>query len=322
MRTPKTVIIFILFLLLNLATYSHGSAAPVPETAEATPDQARQAKEANRLPLDKEGWQFFVAPYMWMAGMNIGISKQGTRGATASVSIPWYELVPDYFSKLFGAMGRVEIWKDRWGLFVDNIFMYIGDTASGGGSKKIELPNVPVPVHLITSGSVKVIVRQGFLDVGVRYLLGTVPLSAEKPLPVLSFELLGGGRYNWYNQFTSLAVDATLTGPPGQVQVTKGKNFSMPFKLMVVEPFLGLRTGVWFTEKWNLMFMADVGGFGVVAYDDFNSNLEALVGYKVNDHIRLEVGYRGRYYAFNKGGEGIKSHGWYNGPMLGAVFSF
>ena len=52
------------------------------------------------------------------------------------------------------------------------------------------------------------------------------------------------------------------------------------------------------------MFMADVGGFGVVAYDDFNSNLEALVGYKVNDNIRLEAGYRGRYYAFNKGGDG------------------
>ena len=35
----------------------------------------------------------------------------------------------------------------------------------------------------------------------------------------------------------------------------------------------------------------------------FDSNLEALVGYKVSDHIRLEAGYRGRYYAFNKGGE-------------------
>jgi hypothetical protein len=70
------------------------------------------------------------------------------------------------------------------------------------------------------------------------------------------------------------------------------------------------------------MLRADVGGFGVVAYDDFNSNLEALVGYKVSDHIRLEIGYRGRYYSFDKGGEGIKSHGWYHGPVLGAVFSF
>ncbi len=179
-----------------------------------------------------------------------------------------------------------------------------------------------MPVHLITSGTVKTIVRQGFLDVGGRYLLGTVPLSPEKPLPVLSCELLGGVRYDWYNQSTSMAVDATLTGPLGLAQIGRGKNFSMPVNVNVVEPFLGLRTGIWFNEKWNLMFMADVGGFGVVAYDDFNSNLEALLGYKVSDHIRIEVGYRGRYYAFNKGDEGIKSHGWYNGPVVGAVFSF
>ncbi len=96
----------------------------------------------------------------------------------------------------------------------------------------------------------------------------------------------------------------------------------MPFKVNLVEPFLGLRTGVWFTEKWNLLFTADMGGLGAVAYDSFDSNLEALVGYKVHDQIRLYAGYRGRYYTFNKGGEGIKSHGWYHGPVLGAVFSF
>jgi hypothetical protein len=322
MRTPKTVVIVILFLFLSSAAFSQAATAPVPETAGATADQVGQTKKVNLLPLDKEGWQFFVAPYMWLAGVNLSVSKQGTRGATASVAVPWYDLVPDYFSKLFGAMGRVEIWKDRWGFFVDNVFLYVGDNASGGGSKKIDLPNLPVPVHLITSGTVKVIVRQGFLDVGGRYLLGTLPLSSDKPLPVLSCELLGGARYNWWNQSNSLALNATLTGPLGQVQITRGRTFDMPFKVMVVEPFLGLRTGVWFTEKLNLLFMADVGGFGVVAYNNIDSDLEALVGYKVSDHIRLEAGYRGRYYAFDKGGEGIKSHGWYNGPVVGAVFSF
>ena len=322
MRTPKTVIIVILFLFLSSAAYSQEATAPVQATTGATPDQVGQTKKANLLPLDKEGWQFFVAPYMWLVGVNLGVSKQGTRGATASVAVPWYDLVPDYFSKVFGAMGRVEIWKDRWGFFVDNVFLYVGDTASGGGSKKIEFANVPVPFHLNTSGDVKVIIRQGFLDVGGRYLLGTLPLRPDKPLPVLSCELLGGVRYNWYNQSTSLAVDAALTGPRGRELLTRSKAFTMNFKLNVVEPFLGLRTGVWFTEKWNLLFMADVGGLGSVAYDSFDSNLEALVGYKVQDQIRLYAGYKGRYYTFNKGGEGIKSHGWYNGPVVGAVFSF
>jgi hypothetical protein len=91
---------------------------------------------------------------------------------------------------------------------------------------------------------------------------------------------------------------------------------------MVVEPFLGLRTGFWFTDKLNLMLRIDIGGFGIGAFDDFNSNLEALVGYKVHDQIRLYLGYRGRYYSFNKGSDSIKSSGWYHGPVLGAVFAF
>jgi hypothetical protein len=44
----------------------------------------------------------------------------------------------------------------------------------------------------------------------------------------------------------------------------------------------------------------------------------------VRENILIEAGYRGRYYAFGKGSgsEGIKSHGWYHGPGLGAVFNF
>jgi hypothetical protein len=322
MRTPKTVITVMLFLFLSSTAYSQEVAAPIQEMTGGTSNQVNQMKADNRLPFNKEGWQFFVAPYFWMVGVNINASKQGARGATAAVDIPWYDLVPDYFSKVFGAMGRVEIWKDRWGFFIDNVFIYVGETASAGGSKEIKSPDVPPGTRLIPSGKANVIIRQGFLDVGGRYLLGTLPLSPDKPLPILSCELLGGARYNWYNSNTSLALEATLAGPPAAPTITRGGTFNMPVRLMVIEPFLGLRTGVWFTEKLNLLLRVDMGGFGVVAYNDFNSNLEALAGYKVHDNIRLEAGYRGRYYSFNKGGENIKSHGWYHGPVLGAVFSF
>ena len=64
----KTVVIVILFLLLNSVAYAQEGPASVQETAGARPDQAGQAKEANRLPFEKEGWQFFVAPYMWLVG--------------------------------------------------------------------------------------------------------------------------------------------------------------------------------------------------------------------------------------------------------------
>ena len=79
-----------------------------------------------------------------------------------------------------------------------------------------------IPVHLQLSGDLKIWTRLLWQDVGVRYLLGTVPLNADKPLPVVSFEALGGLRYTYYNQDTSLSLNATLTGPSGQESISRG----------------------------------------------------------------------------------------------------
>jgi len=155
--------------------------------------------------------------------------------------------------------------------------------------------------------------------VGVRYLLGSVPLSAEKPLPVLSCELLGGLRYTYSSQDTSLGLNATLTGPSG-MQINKGGSFFDAASLSVVEPLIGLRLGLWFTPKLNLMLKADCGGFGFVAYNNVDSVLEAEVGYEVRKNIHIYAGYRGRYASVST--TDIAVHGWLHGPMLGTVFSF
>jgi hypothetical protein len=42
---------------------------------------------------------------------------------------------------------------------------------------------------------------------------------------------------------------------------------------MLVESLLD----VWFTEEMNLLFRADVSGFGFAAYNNVDSNLEALL---------------------------------------------
>ncbi len=122
--------------------------------------------------------------------------------------VPWYNLVPLLFSKAVGVMGRVEIWNGRWGLISDTNFIYTGDSVSAGGARELKLnpKNLPVtiPVCLQLSGDLKVWSRLLWQDVGVRYLVGTVPLNAGKPLPVVSWELLGGLRYTYYSQDTDL----------------------------------------------------------------------------------------------------------------------
>ena len=326
MRGQKIASIIILLLFMCTAAYSQEKPATTTGEPGSTQEKATAAKEDDRLPIFKEGWQFFIAPYLWVTGARISISHQGRFSGTVVADLPWYNVVPLLFSSVLGGMGRVEIWNGKWGVFSDTNFIYIGDSISAGGSRDLELNHkllpTAIPVNLQLSGTLKIWSRLLWQDVGLRYLVGTLPLNADKPLPVVSWELLGGFRYTYYNQFTRLNLNATLTGPLGQQQISRGGSFTSSLQLSIAEPFVGLRVGFWFTPKVNLLLKADCGGFGVVAYNNVDSVLEALVGYQVHKNIRLYGGYRGRYFSGSGSAKDIAVHGWFHGPMLGSVFSF
>jgi hypothetical protein len=310
----------ILLLVWCTCAYSQDEPASVREVSGSAPEKATAVKDDDRLPIYKQGWQFFLAPYLWIPGFHADLSRQGRFRGTTVADVPWYNLVPLLFSKVMGGMGRVEIWKGRWGLISDTNFIYIGESVSAGGAKELEGQPLPFPVLLQLSGNLKLWSRLLWQDVEVRYLVGTIPINPDKPVPVASIELLGGLRYTHLNQDTRLGLNATVTGTSGQGQVTRGGSFFSSLQLSIVEPLVGLRIGFWFTPKLNLLLKADCGGFGFVAYNNVDSVLEALVGYKVYKNIRIYAGYRGRYASLNGGTKAV--HGWFHGPMLGAVFSF
>jgi hypothetical protein len=317
-------------IILLLWFCSAACALPEPAAGEGRPSSAQEkstgVKDDDTLPIYKEGWQFFLAPYLWVPGAHLDFSHQGGFKGTIVADVPWYNLVPLLFSKVMGGMGEAEIWYGRWGVISDTNFIYIGDSISAGGARELKLnPKalpVTIPVRLQLSGNLKLWSRLLWQDVGIRYLLGTVPLNADKPMPVVSCELLGGIRYTYYNQDTSLGLSATLTGPLGRELITRGGSLFSSLQLSIVEPFAGLRLGFWFTPNLNLLLRASCGGFGFVAYNNVDSVLEALVGYKVHKNIRIYGGYRGRYVSGSGDSKAIALHGWFHGPMLGSVFSF
>jgi hypothetical protein len=326
MWTLKTAVIIILLLVLGPAAYSQEEPASTREQPGSVQEKATFAKEDDRLPIYKEGWQFFLAPYLWIPGAHLSLSHQGRFSGTTVANVPWYDLVPLLFSKAMGSMGRVEVWYGNWGIFSDTTFVYIGESISAEGARELKLNSqrlpVTIPVHLQLSGDLKIWTRLLWQDVGVRYLLGTVPLKAGKPLPVMSFEMLGGLRYTYYNQDTSLSLNATLTDPFGGRSISRGGSFFSDVQLSIFEPFLGMRVGFWFTPTLNLLLRADCGGFGLGQYNSVDSVLEALLGYQVHKNIRIYGGYRGRYFSGTGSTKDIAVHGWFHGPMLGAVFNF
>jgi hypothetical protein len=339
------------------SAYSEEGTGNLPGAASITPEAADKTKEDDRLPIHKQDeWQFFLTPYIWIPGINANVS---TLKKTTTTAIPWWDTASALFSKTIGIMGRAEAWKGRWGVFLDGYFTYVGASGSQVGAteektfgpvdftlnKQIHLGglNLRVPpqdqigpgnVTLTPSGSVKYISRIGNLDLGMRFLVGTWPLSAEKPLPAVSLEILGGPRLNSINQYirinlsaikiATVPIDLGRFSLEGKHQKVKNGSLVIDYNNQYFEPFLGVRLGLWLTPKLLVNLKGDVGGFGLVGDDHVDCNLEALLGYRVSKHIYAWAGYRthGAWYDFGKDLVQVNVAMWAHGPVLGMTYAF
>ena len=320
-----TVMITILVLVISSTAYALQEVSPPPQAAGPFQEAGgtasgagAQAREDERVPVQKEEWQFYVAPYMWIPGMNVSTT---VFGQTTVVSQGWYDMVPRLFSNVIGAMGRFEAWKGRWGIYVDSYFTYLGVSGSDNAGRTIDLgrrENLSIPLTVQLKGDLKFISRAANVDFGPRYLVGTVPLSYEKPLPLLSFEVIGGGRYNFYNQYIKLALNDSLTGPL-QTRTAGGALISKVDR-SYLEPFLGMRLGLWINPKMVALLRFTVGGFGLAEDNNLDLDMELDVGYKVHKNIYAYAGWRARYEQFSQ--NALSLNAWFNGPVLGAVFAF
>jgi hypothetical protein len=342
----------IIILVLEMAcTLGYAGALPGPPSGTAS-----QAKEDDRLPIHpQEKWQFFVSPYIWIPGINITLNSLRRSQGT---NIAWWDVASTLFSNSIGVMGRAEAWKGRWGVYVDGYYTYVGASDSQVGTsregsfgpvdftldKQIHLDGtfirVGIPgqlsgnITLTPSGSAKYISRIGSLDIGGRFLVGTRPLSASKPLPVLSMELLGGLRFNSINQYLrinlsnvrigNVSVDFRRFSLSGNHQSIKNGAYVVDYTLQFFEPFLGARFGLWLTPKMLVSLKGDVGGFGFVVNNNVTCNLEALVGYRFHKNIYAYGGYkaRGSWYDLGEDLAKLSVTGWVHGPVIGTTFTF
>jgi hypothetical protein len=351
------IFVILAFGFLGAAVSAQQEVPPPPEAAGTAQAAAGKTKEDDRLPIHKQDeWQFFLTPYLWITGINGNIS---TLKGTINPAIPWWDVAGDLFSKAIGIMGRAEVWKGRWGVYLDGYYTYMGSSSSGVGAsqektfgpvdftinKQLHLGglDISVPIQgqlgpgnitLTPSGSVKYISRLGNLDLGLRYLVGTWPLSAEKPLPALSLEILGGPRLNSINQYlrinlstikiANVPIDIGKFSLVGKHQKVKNGSLVIDYNNQYVEPFLGVRLGLWLSPKFVVNLKGDVGGFGLVGDDHVDCNLEAMLGYRVSKHVYAWAGYRahGAWYDFGQDLVQVKVAMWVHGPALGMTYAF
>ena len=110
----------------------------------------------------------------------------------------------------------------------------------------------------------------------------------------------------------------------GKHQSVKNGSLVIDYNNQYFEPFLGVRLGLWLTPKFIVNLKGDVGGFGLVGDDHVDCNLEALLGYRISQHVYAWAGYRahGAWYDFGQDLVQVNVAMWVHGPVLGMTYAF
>ena len=85
---------------------------------------------------------------------------------------------------------------------------------------------------------------------------------------------------------------------------------------------IGLKT-IWALGPcWVGTLRGDVGGFGWVADDNWDCDLEASLGWKFGDGVLLSLGYRARGQWEDNSSSDTTAEGWFHGPEIGLTWRF
>jgi len=243
-----------------------------------------------------DGWEIRLMPYLWMLSMK----ADGTiNGLTGSVDLSFGDIVDNLDS---GAMGRVEVWKNKWGFSFDGLFMNLGASQSFQGRRDSVVFDLDADVRL------------GMADFGLMYRLSEKSFGKNNQQK-LTFEPYGGLRYGYIRQKIDLDVTIPRLGSIGRSFGTSED---------YVEPFVGGRV-IWdLNNKIAFNFRGDAGGFGIGNASDLTWQIAGGMDYKFTKNIILNAGYRYVDLDYSRGSGrdefGIDLQA--QGPFIGMTIKF
>lgn len=134
-------------------------------------------------------------------------------------------------------------------------------------------------------------------------LAGAIGYSVLE-VPEYRLDLFGGARY-W-----SVDSELTLTGPANRRSISHSEDW--------LDPIVGARFAVPFSENWYFQVSSTIGGFGIGA--DLEWDLFSTVRYRLSDWAWIGFGYRYLSVDYDHGGFLYDVD--QQGPVLGAAFRF
>ena len=245
-------------------------------------------------------WEVRLIPYFWF----LSVDAEGTVGGTSrsisgNVDLSYGDIT-DYLD--FGASGRLEAWKGKWGLTFDGLFLNLSASNSFHG-----------PIALVNVG-LDADIRLGMADFGLAYRLIENRFGQNNEQRV-AFEPYGGLRYGYLREKIDVSVNIVGVGSAGR---TLGTSEDW------VEPFVGGRL-IWdLNDKWSLNVRGDAGGFGIGSASDLTWQITGGVDYKISKNMTFNAGYRYLEIDYSRGSglDELGSDARVKGPVIGLTILF
>ncbi len=293
---------------------------------------------------DDEGWAFRFAPYIW------GMSMKGDAtvgGTTADVDTSFSDIV-DMLN--FGLMGNFDAQKGPWSITVDGIGALLEDEQEidpipiGFGPATIQQGPITLAIPRVGTSvgptEVDMDTTMVIFKVVGGYQLYERQLGGPDSQRRLDLRAYAGGRF-WYLKMDvsveippvripSFSVGATARLPIGggrpidlgEVTVPSltvgGLDRSFEKSQWWIDPVIGLRLEADLTDRWKLMALGDVGGFGIGSASDFTWEAMLAAGYRISRRWTLALGYRA--IGLDYDGSAVHLDVVQHGPQVGAVY--
>lgn len=260
------------------------------------------AAPAQAEPAEDPGWEFSVAPYLWLFNLKGDV---GAAGQETSVDTSLFELFENNDSVL-GVEANIQAKNGPWTLMADPTWLRIQDdfhASEGPASIDADVTASSVILDLM-------VMREVW-----RRPLGEPVVEKGMPQPAFALDLLGGTRI-WVIDL-DLDLEATTTGP-----LVDELDRALDGTQSWADPVIGARAALDVTDRVHLAMRGDIGGFHVGS--DLTSELWANLIYDFGLFGRdafAGLGYRALYTDYDDNG-GFLLQAWLHGPTVGAGVRF
>jgi hypothetical protein len=235
----------------------------------------------------EDEWEFNVAPYGWLAGIEGDVTAKGSQ---SSVDASFSDLL-DVLD--FAGFVHLEAGKNRWGVFVDPSYL------------KLSADEHVDPV------TVEIDAEMWVVEMGGVYRLGEWHVGSDKSRKLV-LDVLGGGRY--WSLETEIDIGIPIAG------VTYDAKETVDW----IDPFIGFRIRTNLTDKLLFRVRGDVGGFDIGDSSDLTWNVLAVFGYGFTERTSMWLGYRALDVDYDEGSGAdlFEFDVTMSGPIVGLNFQF